>query len=211
MDSVDFPLGTVFEGYPGVTVQLERTVPDSNDTAPYFWVRGTESDDVVTQFSHHPGVRDVRLVDRFDGEQLMRCRWAPEYDSILNALEVPGVVLCSAVGTVEEWTFEIRGETRDCVAQFRRRCQEYDVATTLTSLHSLDRRRNRYDLTEKQREALVLAYERGYFNSPRERAMADVAAELGISQQALASRLRRGNRRLIEQSLVEPCLAKQLS
>jgi len=47
-------------------------------------------------------------------------------------------------------------------------------------------------LTDPQREALVLAYERGYFNSPREVTMEELGAELGITQQAVASRLRRG-------------------
>ena len=47
-------------------------------------------------------------------------------------------------------------------------------------------------MTDAQQEALVLAYERGYFNTPRDVTMADLGEELGISQQAVASRLRRG-------------------
>lgn len=206
-----FPLGTVFEALHDVTVQLERVVPDANGTVPYFWVLGTETDDIVAQFSDHPGVQDIRLVDEMDKEYLMRCRWVCGYDSILDALEVPGVVLRSAVGTSEEWTFEICGESREHVAKFRRYCHDHDVSATLTTLHTPRPLENQYDLTEKQREALVLAYEFGYFNSPRETPMADVAAKLGISQQALASRLRRGSRRLIEQCLIEQRLVEPQS
>lgn len=203
LESAEFPLGTVFEEHPNVTVQLERIVPDSNRTAPYFWVRGAETDDFVAQFPHHPGVRDVQLVDRLENEYLLRCRWVSEYDTILDAIDAPGVVLRSAVGTSEKWTFELRGESRERVAEFKQQCHGRDVSVTLTCLHPLESRESRYDLTEKQRKALVRAYEFGYFNSPRETPLDAVADEFGISQQALASRLRRGNRRLIEQSLIE--------
>ncbi|MEA5389123.1 helix-turn-helix domain-containing protein [Haloarculaceae archaeon H-GB11] len=56
-------------------------------------------------------------------------------------------------------------------------------------------------MTETQREALVLAYERGYFDSPRKVSLEEVAEELGITQQSLSSRLRRGHRRLIGATL----------
>jgi Predicted DNA binding protein len=58
-------------------------------------------------------------------------------------------------------------------------------------------------LTDTQREALVLAYERGYFNSPRESSLEAIGEELGITQQSLSSRLRRGHRRLIENTLID--------
>jgi predicted DNA binding protein len=60
-----------------------------------------------------------------------------------------------------------------------------------------------FELTDTQREALVLAYERGYFDSPRESSLEAVAEELGITQQSLSSRLRRGHRRLIENTLID--------
>jgi len=38
----------------------------------------------------------------------------------------------------------------------------------------------------------VLAYERGYFESPRKVTLAELGEELGITQQAVGSRLRHG-------------------
>ncbi|WP_280535854.1 helix-turn-helix domain-containing protein [Halopenitus sp. POP-27] len=57
-------------------------------------------------------------------------------------------------------------------------------------------------LTEKQREALVVAYELGYFADPREASLAEVAAELGYSASAVGGRLKRGIRALIERTLL---------
>lgn len=199
----EFPLGSVFTELPDVTVQLERVIPDANAVVPYFWVRGTESDAIVEKFPDHPGVKNIRAVDHTDGEHLLRCSWVPEYDSVLDALVAPNVVLLSATGTAEEWTFELRGETREDIAEFHEYCHGHGIPVTLTELHALRPLDAKQDLTDAQREALTLAYEHGYFNSPRETTLEELADELGISQQALGSRLQRGNRRLIEQALIE--------
>lgn len=58
-------------------------------------------------------------------------------------------------------------------------------------------------ITEAQEEALVLAYDREYFDSPREVTLEELADELGISQQAVASRLRRGLRGVLGTALSE--------
>lgn len=200
----EFPLGTIFGQLPEVAVQLERVIPDTNGVVPYFWVRGAETDDIVEQFTDHPGVRDIQLVDQVDSEYLMRCEWEPEYDGVLDALISPEVILLSAIGTATEWTFELRGESREAIAEFRDYCHNHGASVTLTKLRGLQPLDAKQGLTESQREALLLAYERGYFSSPREATLEEIADELNISQQALGSRLRRGNRRLIEQVLFDP-------
>lgn len=197
----EFPLGTIFSQLPEVAVQLERVIPDTNGVVPYFWVRGAETDDIVAQFADHPGVQEIQLVDQVDSEYLMRCEWKPEYDGVLDALISPEVILLSAIGTATEWTFELRGENREAIAEFRDYCHSHGAPVELTKLRGLKPLDAKQGLTEPQREALVLAYERGYFNSPRETTLEAIADELDISQQAVGSRLRRGNRRLIEHVL----------
>ena len=46
------------------------------------------------------------------------------------------------------------------------------------------------DVTPKQWEALEVAYERGYFDCPREAALETLAAELSIPKSAVSRRLR---------------------
>lgn len=58
-------------------------------------------------------------------------------------------------------------------------------------------------LTDSQREALLVAFEAGYFEEPRDATLGDVAAELDISQPAAGGLLRRGIERLIVSSLTE--------
>ncbi|MFC7226138.1 helix-turn-helix domain-containing protein [Salinirubellus salinus] len=58
-------------------------------------------------------------------------------------------------------------------------------------------------LTDSQREALLLAFETGYFEEPRDATLSEVAADLDISQPAASGLLRRGIKRLIVSSLVD--------
>ncbi len=198
-----FPLGTVFKHLPTVTIELERIIPARDVVIPYFWVRGTEIDDIESAFSEHPGVKAIRLVDSVEDEYLLRVEWALGYDDVLTTLAETEVPLIAATGTSQEWTFEIRGDDRSDIADFQRRCRELDIPITLTELHALTPVETGTEaaLTDTQQEALVLAYERGYFESPREITMAELGEELGITQQAVASRLRRGIKHILGSTL----------
>ena len=57
-------------------------------------------------------------------------------------------------------------------------------------------------VSERQRDALLVAFERGYFEEPRDATLGEVAAELGISQPAAGGLLRRGTKRLIISSVL---------
>ncbi|MFC4448293.1 helix-turn-helix domain-containing protein [Halorussus aquaticus] len=203
--SDQFPLGTVFQRLPGVTVELERIIPAQDVVIPYFWVRGTEVDDIEGAFLDHPGVENIRLVDSVADEYLLRVEWALEYDGVLSTLMETQVPLIEAVGTNEQWTFDIRGDDRRDIAAFQERCRELGIPITLTKLHALTPIESEAEtaLTDTQQEALILAYERGYFNTPRDVTMAELGDELGISQQAVASRLRRGISSVLGSSLAE--------
>ncbi|MBZ6497035.1 helix-turn-helix domain-containing protein [Natrinema longum] len=56
-------------------------------------------------------------------------------------------------------------------------------------------------LTDRQHEALRTAYERGYFDIPRQASLEDVAAELDISPSSVSERLRRAQTQLIEETV----------
>jgi predicted DNA binding protein len=199
----EFPLGSVFENLPGATVELERLIPHETLIIPYFWVRGVDTEDIEAAFDPHVGVTDIRLVDSVEDQYLMRAEWEQAYFGVLSALAKANVVVLSGIGTEDEWRFEVRGESQETMAEFREDCQKNDIPIDITAVHAmLPIKGEGYELTETQREALVLAYERGYFDTPREASLEEIADELGITQQSLSSRLRRGHRRLIGATLV---------
>jgi len=189
----------VFAQLPDVRVELERLIPAQDMVIPYFWVRGTEAENIESEFTEHPGILDIRLIDSVEDEYLLRVEWSMEYKDVLTILAETEVPLIEATGTNQQWTFEIRGDNRSDLADFQQRCLELDIPITLTKVHALTTVETATEaiLTDTQQETLVLAYERGYFESPREVTLEDLGEELGISQQAVGSRLRGGIKHIL--------------
>lgn len=199
----EFPLGTVFSNLPDVTVELERIIPDETRIVPYFWVRGADAVDMEAAFDAHEGTVSVTFIDSVEDEFLMRAEWDNEYYGVLSALAEANVTVLSGVGTKEGWRFEVRSESREGISAFRDSCQDHDLPIEITAVHALLPVHGAgFDLTDPQREALVAAYEGGYFDSPRSASLADIADDLDITQQSLSSRLRRGHGRLVANTLI---------
>lgn len=203
LDAMDFPLGTIFENLPDVEVELERVVPTENVLVPYFWIRGEPIADIEFALVEHPAIREIALVDSIDDEYLLRAEWKPDHEGVLTGLRNTGVTLLSARGSSERWEFEVRGEDQNAISAFQEYCNDHEIPIRVTNIHRLTPTHggSEYDLTDTQREALTLAYERGYFDSPRRAELDVIADELDITRQALASRLRRGHKRLLAQTI----------
>ncbi|MFC6724703.1 helix-turn-helix domain-containing protein [Halobium palmae] len=60
-----------------------------------------------------------------------------------------------------------------------------------------------YGLTDEQKVALQTAFERGFYEEPRDSSLSDVADELGLSSTAMSGRLRRGTRNLIAATIAD--------
>ncbi|WP_217493319.1 helix-turn-helix domain-containing protein [Haladaptatus sp. W1] len=59
-----------------------------------------------------------------------------------------------------------------------------------------------FGLTQEQREALVLALNRGYFSTPSEITLDELANQLGITSQAVSNRVRLGTEKVLRSVLV---------
>ena len=202
-----FPLGSVFDGHPSVTVELERVIPTSKTLVPYFWVRHAEEQteqELESALGSHPDVQSLDTIDEVNGEYLMRVNWNPSSEGFLKGIAETEVTLLSGTGSAGEWSFELRADEREAISTFQQYCREQGVSMELTALYTLSEMETgtQYNLTEEQREALVLAYNQGYYQSPRQTTLDEMAEEVGITGQSLGSRLRRGIHRLVGATLI---------
>jgi hypothetical protein len=203
--STGFPLGDFFDKHPEVMLELERIVPTHEFVIPYFWVRNADPDEVLTTLRDNSGIHAIRLIDEVDGDALVRVEWSTDVKGIISAVVNSEVTLLSAEGSNGSWTFEVRGEGSAELHDFQDRCRENEIPVQLNNLHALTPLRGNRDhsLTETQREALIIAYEQGYYDSPQQVTLEEMANELGITGQSFGSRLRRGSKRLIGSTLIE--------
>ncbi|MCU4743238.1 helix-turn-helix domain-containing protein [Halobacteria archaeon AArc-m2/3/4] len=129
---------------------------------------------------------------------LFRVTWGTHLDGIVTAITTSAVTLLSASCRNRTWTFRLRVDDHAEISHFRETCLENGVRISLTRLQSLGSTDGRDDeLTEPQLEALGLAFERGYFDDPRRATLDELAAELDITRQSFAGRLRRGHRNVL--------------
>jgi predicted DNA binding protein len=206
VDQPDFPLTAVFEDLAGATIELDRVVPTTDGVVPYLWIRGGDAGDLTTDLSEDAGIDDVTLVDELDNHFFVRVDWNLDHESVLTAIVETDVTLLSGVGSEEHWRFEVRASRRDELSAFQTYCRDNDIPMELTQLHELSAldSQSDYGLTDSQRQVLELAYANGYFESPRAATQGDIAAVLGVSRQAVSSRLQRGLRRLVADTVATP-------
>lgn len=202
--SKDLPIGRLVRDTPGLTLEFERIVPTSDAIMPYFWVTGGDLDQFERNLAAASIVIDFQRLDDVDDGTLYRVEWARHEGMLIEGIvQTSGAVLTGAVDD-EFMEFLVRFPDHDHLAQFYNYCTENDITLTLQRVFSLTDRSERsreYGLTAEQREALVLAASSGYFNSPREVTLDELAAELGISQQAVSQRVRRGTQKVMLEAL----------
>ncbi|WP_255197062.1 bacterio-opsin activator domain-containing protein [Halorarius litoreus] len=202
----DFPLGAVFDPRPEATLELDRVVPSDDTVMPYFWVNDAGGDMAAIRevFDGLPEIRSAALMEDLGTKGLFRAEWQPDHLGIMSAIPATGVTVLAATGSVEGWTFELRAERAVQFSDFQQYCSDHDINVTLRRLSRLSEMvtGTEYNLTPQQHAALVLAYREGYYRDPSATDQQSLAAQLGITRQALSSRLRRGYRNLIASTLI---------
>ena len=206
VQQADFPLTAVFDQLMDVTVELDRVVPTGEAIIPYFWISADDTDKLTTDLSDELGIEQVKIIDKVEKQMFVRIDWNLDYESILTAIVNTGITLLSGIGKEKQWTFEVRASEQQDLSDFQTYCRDNDISIELSELHAVSPLKSdrEYDLTDGQREALVMAYSNGYFDSPRDAMQDDLAEELGITRQAVSSRLQRGMRRLVASTLITP-------
>lgn len=199
-----FPLGSLLEDVPGASVELDRIVPTRNTLVPYVWVRDGDSATIQAAVRDRSDLSTMTVVEEVDDVVLYRSEWNADVRGILTCIAESDVSLLSGTGSGGVWVFEVRADSQDGVAAFQQCCNDSDIPLTLRRLHSLAEMetRGRYDLTTEQQEALVLAFEEGYYEDPSETDLESLACRLDISAPSMSARLKRGYRNLIGSTLV---------
>jgi len=110
---------------------------------------------------------------------------------LLAATEAANLTLRKGVGSADGWLFELRAEHPEALSTYQRYLAENDVDAELVRMHELDDHSttSRYNLTPEQREALLTAYDGGYYDQPTDTDLESLADELSISRSAFSARL----------------------
>lgn len=202
----DFALSELFHEFPDIRVQLESVVPVGDRTAPLIWIYTTDPESVEDNLREHRLIETITRLDTFEDRALYRIEWAEEPDSIFEEIKSQGAVLFDAVGVSESWTFELRFPSHDSLSNFHTNCKAAGLSISVNRIYrSSDSDSSaRYGMTEVQYDTLVQALTQGYFNIPREIETEELGGQLGISNQAITERIRRGLTNVLTEILIMP-------
>jgi predicted DNA binding protein len=201
-----FAVGRALGSRPGAHIELERIVPTGDDYAPFFWVDGDGEESSLrdsVEASEH--VENLTVLDTVGDRTLYRVTWTGEGEAFLKGIADSGGTVLEGKAN-GDWSFRVRFADRSDVAGFYDYCEAegFDIGVDrVYPLTEETREEELPDVSDEQRKALLLALERGYFGDSRNVTTAELAEELGISQQAFSERLRRGNEAALQYMLLD--------
>lgn len=211
VDADQFQLGDTLSGVSDTTFELERIIPTGKDVVPFIWLTSETNLDAVleafeTQLTDSPSVKELQALDRIENGALYRIRWVnPEEDLIDGFIEADATILEARSQSGITWEFRVRFANHDRLAEFQNILIAHDVKVHIDRIYTFtaetDERRQ-FGLSPEQREALVLALRRGYFATPSEASLDELADELDITKQAVSTRIRRGSQKVLEVTLL---------
>lgn len=195
----DLPILETLTDSSGVTVTLDTMVPLGTELVPYVWVEG-DHDAFERSLQTDARVESVTTEGAAGDRVLYHTRWGSEVHETVQHLGNSDPTLLRATGDDAGWRYRLRFSSHDDVAQYVNDTGdaglEAEVQRLVTLGYAEDSERVS-GLSRKQREAVELAAERGYFETPRRVTMTELAEELDISQQAVSSRIRRGVNKIV--------------
>lgn len=197
------PGGETLTALPAATIRLERLIPTDGELRPIFWVMGVEGDRFVDVARNEDGITDIQELVGLDRGVLYMAVWEPERP-VVEGIKTLRATILDAEGTADSWVFQIRAEDRDRLQEFLDVFAEQGIPVELKRLSSISEDDGSdTELTPKQRQTLVAAFEMGYFENPKGVSQAEIGDRFGVSGRAVSKRLRRGTKNLIRSTLVE--------
>lgn len=202
-------LMATIEAMPEMTTELEyQTIPGKGEYYLFFKAYGGDFDRFDRTVADDPTVSEPTVVIDGDDFRIYRTRLTSAERLVLPYAAELGMRVLHATSGRGGWIATLEVPELEVLQAFRTHCRETDVEFAVERLYHADGGSETvvgaYGLTPVQRETLVTAYERGYFDEPRNASVAVLADALGVSSSAASSRLRRTMAALVEETLVRP-------
>lgn len=198
-----FALRSAFDAVPDLTVEVERLATHSREwVMPFLWASSSDLDAVERALRDDPSVDALQVVGTDGDVREFNVEWSEDVQAVVDEIIDQKGIVQQAEAAHATWYLELKFVDQSAVqrfqAYFRERDDDFELERLTAGTPPKDRE---YGLTPEQREVLVTALEGGYFDVPREAQGSDLAAELGVSTNAVSQRLRRATGNLVRNTL----------
>mgnify|MGYP006284143903 FL=1 len=193
-------LTAVSTEYPAVDIEIERFRWDDGTIHWFLWASGERLGRVTQAFEALPSALDVGLVSGGTNRRLYRVTMAGKVDDVPADVLLDGALVS---GQVRPNCLRLVGHVsgRNVLTGLWKFLRSNEISVEVLRLSHGTAKEDTGRLTEPQFEALVAAYEMGYFDESERVTQDEVATELGISRSSFSERLRRAQHHLVEAQL----------
>jgi predicted DNA binding protein len=198
-----FALGQLLVENPTMHVEIERLVPLGDRLLPFFWVSNGSPEHIEEELESQSIVESVDRLTQVEDRYLYQVAWTPEVNGLVDALLETNAVILEGQGITGRWELRLRFPDHGTLQRFSEICREKGITLEVEGVYNPHPPSIEERLTSPQRQALVAAYEVGYFEVPRRATLSDLGERLGVSEQAVSQRLRRATRSLVGGLLFE--------
>ncbi|MWG34016.1 helix-turn-helix domain-containing protein [Halomarina oriensis] len=198
-----FELGALVERLPEVHVELERMIPLRDGIAPLFWAANGEREEIIETLESSPRTEEVRYLTEDGRRRLFEVQWSSEVDGLVGLLLEHDVRMLDGESIGEGWDFRLQFPSQDRLSAFQEDCKRDGIPVILRRMYDPHYPNDTNGMSSEQQEAIVAAYEHGYFEVPRRATLAELAERFDISDNAYSQRLRRGLASLVYETMVK--------
>lgn len=200
----EFALEETLDTRPEAQIEIERVVADDPDKiTPYIWVRTDDFEAFEAALEDDPTVEDVTLLSETEEERSYQMTWTGSIDFIVHLLTEHEGTITHADGSADGWELRVVFPDKESLSEAHDAAYEAGFRFDVIAVHGTeDTRGIQYGLTDAQRNAIVAAFEAGYFTVPREVTLHEFAEQQDSSHQSLSEQLRRATGNLVESTLI---------
>lgn len=197
-----FSLGELMQIDDDIYIDVTHVVSGEHSIDLYLWLTGTDQAAFETAVRADSRTTSMTRLDHMAGKAVYRLTLEGEHMPLVAAIQSGDLLVETIRGRHDQWRFRLRAADYNALAAFSEVCDDLGVPVDIQRISTADTHENPgYSITEKQYEVLRLAFEEGYFSVPRQTTLTKLAHSLGISDSAVAQRLRRGLTTLLADTL----------
>lgn len=190
---------------PDVELEVVRFAVHSSPCAmPFLWASTSRGERLATDLEDDPSTERVNRLSREDGRELYSFDWTADAAQRIELFAEADGSMLDVRGTADQWTFRVLFSDRASASETFQSWRDAGVEPSLARVGSLSCREGEATgLSSTQYDTIAQAFQRDYYDVPRGTTLEELAANFGVSHQAVSERLRRGHAHLVEQLLSE--------
>ncbi|WP_251330449.1 helix-turn-helix domain-containing protein [Haloplanus pelagicus] len=192
-------IGELSRAFPGTTFRVLSAVPSGDAGFGLLEIESEEMPAVLDGLEDRPGVGSLELMQRSGDTAIVQFETTEPL--LLLSIQQSGAPIELPLTIRDGQAIIELTASRDRLSEFGRQLETFGMSYTLNRVYDASDPPDL--LTPQQRTLLVTAVEMGYYDTPRESTLTDVAEEVDLAKSTASVTLHRAEERVVKEFVAE--------